>query len=97
MLVPVAVADLDEAARPPQQLPGQQTLFPEILRCLVVDAVELLGSLRFLRPIHQLRHRRLHAEGKFVRLDDAFDARVDLVVLQSSVVQLLQIVKLSPL
>ncbi len=52
VLVPVAVAQLDEAHARLDEPPGQQALAAEIGGLLVVDAVQFLGRFRLVADVH---------------------------------------------
>ena len=82
MLVPAAVADLDEPHAGLGEAPGQQALAAEVVGLRRADAVELLRRLRLLRQVHHLRQLALHPEGQLVRLDHPLDGRVHLVALE---------------
>ncbi len=57
VLVPVAVAELDEPHARLDEPPGQQALAAEVGGLLVVDAVECLGRIRLVGEVHHVGKR----------------------------------------
>ena len=97
VLVPVAVAQLDEPDARLDEPPGQQALAAEVGGLVVVDPVEGLGRVRLPGQVHHLGQRPLHPEGQLVRLDDPLDAGVDPLALEQLAVHRLDEVELEPL
>ena len=97
VLVPVAVAELDEPDARLDEPPRQQALAAEVGGVLVVDPVERLGRVRLLRQVHHVGKRPLHPERQLVRLDHPLDAGVDLLALEQLAVHRLHEVELEPL
>ena len=58
--MPAAAVDLDEADAALHQPPRQQALAPELLRALVVQAVQCFGLFRLLADVHDFGRVRLH-------------------------------------
>ena len=72
VLVPlVGVRDLDESHAFFAEAAGEEALVAKVAGFGVVDAVQLLGFLRFSGDLLELGGGELHAEGEFVGVDAA--------------------------
>ena len=72
VMIPAAMIELDEPHTAFGQATGQQAVRREGA-VAALGPVQIQNVLRFVRQIHQLGHRRLHAEGQFVLRDARFD------------------------
>ena len=87
VVIPAALAQFDK----PDALLGhaarEQALRAEFASLLLVESVHGTHALGLGREIHGLGHRRLHAEGKLVGLNDAFHLIVSIRALGETAIQ----------
>jgi hypothetical protein len=83
----IAVKDLDEPHLALCQPPRRQELLAERARHVAVETVEALEALALGVKIQNFRHRRLHSEGQFVRLDPRAELRIFRVFNRGKVVE----------
>ena len=97
VLIPSLMGDFDKPDAGFGQTTGHQTLTTEIFGRFFAQSVQGFHLLGFLIDIHHGRHRVLHFEGQFIRLDHAFDLRIDFSPTQGFVVERLNQIQLFPL
>lgn len=97
VLVPAAVIDLHEAHSGLQHAPGHEALAAEVVGGGLADAVQFFHGVGLALDVEHAGKGVLHAEGEFVRLDEALDVGVLRLALLGGAVELLHEVELSTL
>lgn len=92
VVIPVAMAELNEPHTRLHQAPGMKTLPPESIRLPSIDSIERQGLRGFTGEIHHLQKRFLHAESQLEGLNGALDLGLDAIAFQTTPIQGLDIV-----